>query len=332
MNAFTLLRILTNAILAGLIACSLILASSNTGSLADKPPEGLQGGAWTDDFFTEEWLKKQENTQVDTGHLQLKLLEPQHWMQTWTAHFDGGEFFHTEAISDSVRLAPDGTGHFFTRGAYTSAVFHAGKKVDWILTRWNFAGIPNSIIVEFRIGSTPNPDAGWSGWKSPGMKINEGYCSYINNSHQTECLTNMIGIASSPYIQYRATFYSDDPSKTVALNDIDLLFGLHPDSGTATSVAIAPLDLGEWQTLVITPTVTLNTTLIVDVLAADGTVLQQDVHNGDSLAWIDPKTYPALQLQAILTTQDASLSPDLDLWGLRWAVTHRLYLAVVVMH
>jgi len=328
----TVLRNLLKIAFAGLIACSLILVSRYTASLAEKPPEGIQGGAWTDDFLSEQWLQKQDNTQLDSGHLQLKLLEPQHWLQTWTAHFAVGEFFQTEAISDSVRLAPDGTSQYFTSGAYTSLVLNAGKKVDWASARWTFAGVPNSLLVEFRTGNTPTPDAAWTDWTSPEMKINESYCIHIIDSYQTECLTNMGGIASSPFIQYRASFSSDDPLKIVALNDIDLLYGLHPVSGTATTVGIAPLDLREWQTLVITPTVPSNTTLIVDVLAADGTVMLQDIHNGDNLASIDPRTYPALQLRTILTTQDSSLSPDLDLWGLRWTVTHRLYLAVVVRY
>jgi hypothetical protein len=327
------LHYVLKALMAGLMAFPLILTDSHPTSSqanADKPPEAIQGGVWTDDFLTDQWMSKQDNTQVDSGHLGLKLLEPLHWTQTWTAHFAGGEFYQTEAISDSVRLAPDGAGQYFTDGAYISGVLNAGKKVDWASAKWTFAGIPGSLIIEFRTGSSPNPDAAWTGWKSPENRINESYCVYIVNSYQVECLTNMVGIASSPYIQYRATFSSDDPTETVALNDIDLLYGLHPASGTAGTALITSVDLREWQTLVISSTVTLSTTLAVDILAADGIVLLQDVQNGDSLASLDPQAYPALQLRANLTTQDSSLSPDLDLWGLRWSVISKLYLPVIL--
>ena len=100
-------------------------------------------------------------------------------------------------------------------------------------------------------------------------------------------------------------------------------------TGTATSVSVSPVDLLEWEEVIISSTVPASTTLAIDILA-EGTVLLQNVGNGDSLASIDPHEYPAIQLRATLTTMDTSLTPDVDLWGVRWSVRPRLYLPVVL--
>jgi hypothetical protein len=140
----------------------------------------------------------------------------------------------------------------------------------------------------------------------------------------------MSGIESSQYLQYRAFFSSHDSGKTVAVYDIDLFYGTHPVTGTASSVLVSPVDLLEWETVIISPTIPASTTLAIDILASDGTVLLQNAVNGDSLASIDPHEYPAIQLRATLTTMDTSLTPDVDLWGVRWSVRPKLYLPVVL--
>jgi hypothetical protein len=140
----------------------------------------------------------------------------------------------------------------------------------------------------------------------------------------------MSGIDSSQYIQYRASFSSTDPAKTVALNDIDLLYGTHPVTGTAISMLVSPADLLEWEEVIISSTVPVRTIVAIDILAADGTVLLQNAGNGDSLASIDPHEYPAMQLRATFATMDTSLTPDVDMWGVRWSVITKLYLPVVL--
>ncbi len=331
MRASTLLRILLAGIVTGLLALPAAPVNSHPYSQqadGDKPPE-FQGGEWSDDFLT--WqLSEKANVDLMAGHLVLKLDEYLHWTQTWTAHFAGGEFFQTEAISDSVRLAPDGIGEYFTTGAYTSTVLNAGRPVDWSASGWTFSGTPDALRVEYRTGNTPNPDSAWTGWASPRKAFWEYYCVYIIGLDEAECTTNMGGIDSSQYIQYRASFSSSDPAKTVALNDIDLLYGVHPVTGTASSALVAPVDLLAWESVIISSTVPVSTTLAIDVLAADGTVLLQNAGNGDSLASIDPHEVPAIKLRATLVTMDPSLTPDVDMWGLRWHVLSRRYLPVIL--
>ncbi len=140
----------------------------------------------------------------------------------------------------------------------------------------------------------------------------------------------MSGIESSAYIQYRAAFNSDDPTKTVALYDIDFLYGTHTFTGTALSMIIPPVDLREWESVIVTSTIPTSTTLIIDVTTPDGTILAHDVQNGDNLTWIDPVENPALQLRASFSTSDKSLTPDVDVWGIKWLVLHKQYLPAIV--
>ena len=296
----------------------------------NKPPDAIQGGKWTDDFWIG-YLQNSEYIDVQVSHLFLKYREQLHWTQTWTAHFAAGEFWHTEAISDSVRLAwNDADQGFYTTGSYTSTVFDAGKAVDWASSAWRYSGNPDGLVVEFRTGSTPIPDSAWTEWKVPDKKLMEDYCAYTFNSDETECYTNMTGIDSSQFIQYRGRFTSNDPTKTIALYDIDFLYGIHCLSGEALSILISPVDLREWASVVITSTMPANTSLVIDLLATDGTELIHNVGNGTSLSAIDPHEHPALQLRASLATTDESISPDIDLWGIKWLVWNRIYLPVLL--
>jgi len=297
--------------------------------MINKPPDTIQGGEWKDDFWIG-YLQNSEYIDVQVSHLFLKYKEQLHWTQTWTAHFAGGEFWHTEAISDSVRLAwNDAEQGFYTTGIYTSTVFDAGKAVDWASTAWRYSGNPDGLVVEFRTGNTLIPDGTWTGWKVPDKKLMEDYCAYTFNSDETECYTNMTGIDSSRFIQYRGSFTSNDPTKTIALYEIDFLYGIHCPGGEALSILISPVDLREWASVIITSTTPAVTSLVIDVLAPDGTVLIHDIGNGTSLSGIDPHEHPALQIRASLTTTDESVSPDIDLWGVRWLVLNRIYLPVL---
>jgi hypothetical protein len=228
-----------------------------------------------------------------------------------------------------VRLAPDGTGLYYITGTYTSTVFDAGRSVDWASTGWRYSGIPDGLEVRFRTGNSPLPDDTWTDWIAPTWRIYESYCVYIINSNLTECLNNMSGIESSSFIQYSALFTSNDPAETIALYDTDFLYGTHTLTGTALSIIVPPVDLGNWDSLIITSTIPSSTSLVIDVLAADETLLVHDAHNGDSLASIDPHKYPALRLRASFTTTDKSLTPDVDLWGVRWSIMNRLYLPTI---
>jgi hypothetical protein len=139
----------------------------------------------------------------------------------------------------------------------------------------------------------------------------------------------MQAIDSSRYIQYRAAFNSDDPGSTVALYDIDIWYGIHATEGTGTSILIPPIDLHAWERVFYTSTLPTGTSLTVDVLAADDSVLIPNVSTGDSLAGIDPSHYPSIKLRATLGTPDPSLSPEIDVWGVEWTVSKRQYLPLI---
>jgi hypothetical protein len=333
MKTFNALLILGIISILGFILTPTYLAIGHTGSLeyiSDKPPEVIRGGEWSDDFWQGE-LQEYENVEIQMSHLMLKYTEQAHWIQTWTAHFASGEFFHTEAISDTVRLSWDETHQdYFTSGIYTSTVFYAGKPVDWAYSEWNYSGVPEGVVVEFRTGNTPIPDGTWTVWMMPVKGNFEFMCAYTYPSDITECFNNMGGINSSPYIQYRASFESDHPSETIALYDIDLLYGIHSLSGSALSILIAPVDLREWKSVMMTATIPANSTLTIDLLDSTGSVLIPGVTDGTNLEGIDPTIYPAVQFRASLATTDASISPDVDLWGLKWSIWNRLYLPVLL--
>jgi hypothetical protein len=325
-------------VLVTIVACLLVLPAASANSLPQPSLAGggepplIQGGEWSDPFWNLDWLLKSTNVDVSASHLLLRLEEPLHWTQTWTAHFAGGEFWHTEAISDSVRLAPNGPGQYFSTGTYTSTVFYAGRAVDWSSVTWSYLGIPGSLTAEYRTGNTPTPDGSWTGWAPPETDAGsfEFTCVYVFGSDDTECVSNMSGIESSAYIQYRLSFSSPDPAKTVALWDLDLVYGIHPTAATALSVPLDPVDLGEWASLILSSTVPAGTMLVVDIVAPDGTVLIADASHDDSLAGIEPRAYPAVQLRATFATSDTSLTPGIDLWGVRWSVRWRLWLPLVI--
>ncbi|MEN6410051.1 MAG: hypothetical protein ABFD44_10125, partial [Anaerolineaceae bacterium] len=167
-------------------------------------------------------------------------------------------------------------------------------------------------------------------WQAPVRGFMETICAYTINSDETQCFTNMKVIDSSRYLQYHASFQSSDSAKTIALYDIDLVYGIHVLTGSALSIPIPPADLLGWKNIAIVSTLPENTTLVIDVVAPDGRVLISDVQNETSLEAIDPNDYPALQLRATLSTSDESITPDIDRWGLTWSVWNRSYLPIIL--
>ncbi len=275
-------------------------------------------------------LSETIQTEVYWDRLILKSTEYLYWTHTWTAHFADGEFFQTEAISDTVRLAPNAPGQYFTTGTYTSTVFDAGRQIDWLSANWNYSNTISSIALEYRTGNTLNPDPDWSTWASVTQSPADHVCNYVINTNWSECMSNMGGIQSSQFIQYRASFVSTDPSSSIALYDIELMYGIHPATGTAVSLPLAQIDLKAWENVIYSSTVPISTSLVIDVLALDGGILIANAINGDSLESIDPNLYPGIKLRATFTTNDPSLTPVLDLWGVRWSVSPKVFLPVVL--
>lgn len=333
MNKTIVLRIVITAIVIGFITLPIKQVYSQgtvQPGIQNKPPEVIKGGEWADDFWIGQ-LQEADGIDVQVSHMFLKYREQLHWSQTWTAHFAGGEFFQTEAISDSVRLAwNDLEQNFFSTGVYTSTVFDPGKTVDWAASTWRYSGIPDGIIIDFRTGKTPLPDETWTNWQVPMGGFMEYYCAYTFGIDETQCFTNMSRIDSNPYIQYRATFSSIDPAKTISLYEMDSLYGIHYLTGSALSILIPPVDLRLWDSVFITSTIPAGSSLVIDIMAPGGMLLIHDVSNGASLEEIDQQEYPAIQLRARLTTTDESITPDVDLWGFRWLIWNRIYLPTIL--
>lgn len=325
MKSAKAIRILLTVILAGLYPLPVTQVYSHSSfqqAGADQPPIVPNGKP--PEYFFVPCDTSDVSVVCSFYHLQLINDEYLQWKQTWTAHFAGGEFFQTEAVSDSVRLASNGPGQYFTAGSYTSVIFDAGKPVDWTYSQWHYSGTFSGLSVEFRTGSTPDPDYAWTGWASP--QSSYMYTCAIMSTGQTNCFNSMGGIESNRYIQYRVLFNSSDPTTTIELNDINLVYGTHPVSGAGHSVVVAPDDLLAWEKVNFSATIPAGTSLGVDVLSADGTVLLENVTDGGSLADIDPHQYPAIKLRATLSTTDPSRTPELNRWRLQWSVQQRIYL------
>lgn len=320
----------------GLVAWLGILPSGELNAASQIPvptktPPPIYGGEWKDEWFSSEQISSTTNVEV-LRFMILKVTERLNWMQTWTAHFAPGEFFQTEAISDSVRLARvNSSSQYFTTGIYTSTVLDTGRAVDWLSARWVTSGMPYSYTVEFRTGNTTPPDHTWTNWDTS-QKISGAYsCSFSIPLDRNECSTFLVGIESSRYFQYRVTFTNSDPSRTLAFNEINITYGIHAPMGTAISRAIPPTDLQSWKEVFYSSTVPISTALTIDVLATDGTVLLSNVTSGESLAGINPSAYPSLQLRATLATDDLSRTPELDMWGVRWFTNTRLYFFPMIL-
>lgn len=294
-------------------------------------PTPVSGGVWSDDFTYTKQFTTMDKVLMSESRLALGISEYLDWVQTWDAHFVTREFWQTVAVSDSVQLAPNGLNQYFTTGIYTSTIFDASRPVDWASARWRNSGTTVSVTLEFRTGNTNPVDASWSAWSVPKhMFFGDFICFFTGNQNLTDCTSTLPEIASSRYLQYRVTFVNNDAATTLAFYQITVLYGLHPPTGSAISNPIPPIDLRQWQQVFYTSTVPVSTSLTIDVLANDGTVLLPNAQSGDSLASIDSTTYPAVKLRATFVTDDLSRTPELDLWGVRWEVGRKYYYPFVV--
>ena len=105
-------------------------------------------------------------------------------------------------------------------------------------------------------------------------------------------------------------------------------------SGRALSIPIARAEnSGRWKTVHFSGTTPPGTTLAVDVLAEDGSILLEDLVDGASLATIDPAVHPRLRLALRLASQQVGLTPRLDAWSISRttsSVAPRQFLPVLV--
>lgn len=92
-----------------------------------------------------------------------------------------------------------------------------------------------------------------------------------------------------------------------------------PGVGRAHSSVIAPGIPLRWDRLTFTGAMSApTTTLRLDLLDQNGALLLPNVTNGSDLSAIDADLYPALRLQATLSSTTVSDSPWLDNWQLTW--------------
>ena len=95
-----------------------------------------------------------------------------------------------------------------TEGVYESPIHDCKLPSSWGVIRWT-ADTPKgaSIMLQTRMGDTPEPDATWSGW------------SPVYTSSEAR-------IVGSParYIQYKATLTSEDPSVSPKLKDVSIVY------------------------------------------------------------------------------------------------------------
>jgi hypothetical protein len=91
------------------------------------------------------------------------------------------------------------------------------------------------------------------------------------------------------------------------------------DGHVVSQPMTATLGFARWGTLVFSATASPPTsTLTVDVLGLDGSLLVANLASGSSLAVIDPLVHPSLRLRANLAATAAGQSPRLDAWRVSW--------------
>lgn len=109
------------------------------------------------------------------------------------------------------------------------------------------------------------------------------------------------------------------------------------NEGAIVSVPITPTGkFAQWGELHYTVETPPGTSLTIDVLAEDNTLLLGDLADGASLASIDPLQHPSLRLRAILRRTQLEAAPYLDEWSVGWQVESdpvagpRIYLPLIM--
>lgn len=109
------------------------------------------------------------------------------------------------------------------------------------------------------------------------------------------------------------------------------------NEGLILSVPITPTGaFAQWGELHYTGGVPPGTSLTIDVLAEDNTLLLGDLADGASLASIDPALHPSLRLRATLRRTQPEAAPYLDEWAVGWqaewppAAGPRIYLPLIM--
>lgn len=323
---------------------NLTMAYSNT------LPPNLIPHTWSDTFYSTGKLSLRNNVTAWGGRLQQSPTSYTTWLQTATADFETGEFYQTQAISDSVRFVPiSGTNQFPLTGTYTSTVFDAGRPVDWLRNDWYIRGQLDNAIITFRTGHTPIPDHSWSAWHRPSGGFEYLSFCFINiETHETECDFQLHTLPSGRFIQYQIAFNGEDKgcltiividnggppqyltcpdlNGNVILYNIKIGYGTYsyigtgslPYVSTAESEEIKPDRLYAWEKVVYTATVPLSTSLTIDVISPSGEILIPNIQSGDTLTTLDPTLYPSLKLRASFITSYTAHTASIEDWEVHW--------------
>lgn len=117
------------------------------------------------------------------------------------------------------------------------------------------------------------------------------------------------------------------PSSTVRINALagTAVLTSTQRSGIAISLPISPtVAIERWGTLTYRGAAAPpTTTLRIDVLSANGSLIIDDLGSGASLAAIDPRRDPVIRLRARLASQQDGATPSLDSWEVTWQVRAR---------
>src|SRR5262249_21461252 len=104
-------------------------------------------------------------------------------------------------IVDWMRLSP-----YAASGTYTSKVFDAGFSAVWMNANWTAAAATGTgVVVSYRTGNTPTPDASWTAFttvSAPGGGL----------------------AGTSRYFQFKIQETTTQPAKTPAVNDVTITY------------------------------------------------------------------------------------------------------------
>ena len=118
--------------------------------------------------------------------------------------FDTGSYNLTQTDSENITLLNDTLNTYYLRGEYTSEVFNANYTSDWqeIIWDWTNSTDGDNITMQIR---TSDDNITWGGWSS-------------NLTNGTSITVN------ATYIQYRATLFTDDNTKTPYLHYVNISY------------------------------------------------------------------------------------------------------------
>jgi hypothetical protein len=151
-------------------------------------------------------------------------------------------------------------------------------------------------------------------------KLTKKFTTYVLGSTPRWCdsFTSGIGLETQNGIT------RDTGAETLKLN-------ASATTGTATSKPYIPtLPMLAWQSVSYTSNTPAGTQLTVSVLSQNNQVLKANVTSGQSLADINPLTYPRLKLRVEMSSTSPGTSPELLEWCLLADVTNEVFLPLVL--